>query len=250
MITKKQIQTIQELKTKHKARRKTGLFVVEGERIVSEMPKDKIRALYVTEEYADTHSEAENAETVEERVFEKLSDTKTPQGILAVMSCPSFSKEEVFAKENGLFMILESIQDPGNLGTIFRTAEGAGVDAVFLVKGTTDIYAPKAVRSTMGSIYRMPHFFVETVEEAADILHMHGICLFAAEPDAKKRYDEADYRKPAAFLIGNEGNGLTEEAKALSDETVHIPMGGKLESLNAAVAASLLMYEAARQRGF
>lgn len=249
MITKKQIQTIQELKTKHKARRETGLFVVEGERIVSEMPKDKIHALYVTEEYADTHSETKDAETVETRVFEKLSDTKTPQGILAVMRAPSFSKEEVLAKENGLFLVLESIQDPGNLGTIFRTAEGAGVNAILLVKGTTDIYAPKAVRSTMGSIYRMPHFFIETVQEAADILHSRGACLFAAELDGEMRYDEADYRKPTAFLIGNEGNGLTEEAKALSDETIRIPMGGKLESLNAAVASALLMYEAARQRG-
>lgn len=250
MITNKKIKEIQELKTKLKARRETGLFVVEGERIVKEMPEDHLKELYVSEEFASLHSDPARGEILPDKIFEKLSDTKTPQGILAVMRKPSFSPETIFSKKKGLFLILEAIQDPGNLGTIFRSAEGAGADGIIVVKGTTDIYAPKAVRSTMGSIFRVPHFFTETIGEAAELLRSHGVRLYSAELSGEKRYDSADYRSASAFLIGNEGNGLSEEARKLSDEGIRIPMGGSLESLNAAVAASLLLYEAARQRGF
>lgn len=252
-MTKKQLQEIQELQKKPKARRETGLFVVEGERLVSEVPEALLHAIYVTEEYAAAHRErtlVQRAEVVPPHVLSKLSDTKTPQGILAVAAVPSFERDALLSQPDRLFLILETIQDPGNLGTIFRTAEGAGVTAIFLNRETADLYAPKSVRSTMGSIFREPHFVVDSVAEAVSTLKAQGVTCAAAQLDGSVRYDKADYTGATAFLIGNEGNGLSKEASALADVRVHIPMKGKLESLNAGVATALLLYEAARQRGF
>ena len=147
-----------------------------------------------------------------------------------------------------LFLILENLQDPGNLGTIMRTAEGAGASGIIMSSDTVDIYNPKTIRSTMGSIYRVPFFYAEDIRETVRQIQQKGIGIYAAHLHGEKYYDEYDYRRPAAFLIGNEGNGLTEETAKLADTCIRIPMAGQLESLNAAVASALLMYEAARQR--
>ncbi len=249
MITNRQCKELQELVKKAKARRETGLFIAEGERIVREIPPALLQNVYVSETYASAEKVPAGAEILSDAQFLKIADTKTPQGIFAVVKIPAFS-QEILRKKNGLFLLLEAIQDPGNLGTIFRVAEGAGVSAVVLDKKTADPYAPKAVRSTMGSVFRQPHFFVEEAEEALHPWKQQGIRIFAAHLSGTVRYDKADYRDGAAFLIGNEGNGLSEELVSFADERIVIPMGGKLESLNAGVAASLLVYEAARQRGF
>ena len=249
MITNRQCKEVQELVKKAKARRETGLFVAEGERIVREIPPTLLQTIYVSETYAETEKVSENAEVVTDAQFLKIADTKTPQGILAVAKIPTFSPETL-RKKNGLFLLLEGIQDPGNLGTIFRVAEGAGVDAIVLDQKTADPYAPKTVRSTMGSVFRQPHFLTEDAKDTVRMWKEQGISVFAAHLAGAIRYDTADYRSGTAFLIGNEGNGLSEELTAFSDQRIIIPMGGKLESLNAGVAASLLVYEAARQRGF
>ena len=249
MITNRQCKELQELVKKAKARRETGLFVAEGERIVREIPSALLQCVYVSETYASAEKIPEGAEILSDAQFLKIADTKTPQGILAVAKIPAFSRE-ILRKKTGLFLLLEAIQDPGNLGTIFRVAEGAGVDAIVLDKKTADPYAPKTVRSTMGSVFRQPHFIVDRASEAVFAWKEQGIRVFAAHLGGAVRYDTADYQGGTAFLIGNEGNGLSEELAALSDERILIPMGGQLESLNAGVAASLLVYEAARQRGF
>lgn len=249
-MNKKKIQEIQELQKKSKARRETGLFVAEGERLVSEVPPELLRESYASELYARSHAVPKGTEVVPEHVFEKLSDTRTPQGILAVVSKPSFDREALLAQRDGLYLVLETIQDPGNLGTIFRTAEGAGVTAIFLNRETADLTAPKTVRSTMGSIFRVPHFETASVADAVAEVKRHGITVYAAAPGAAARYDTVDYRGGTAFLIGNEGNGLSAEAMTLADQSIFIPMQGALESLNAAVAATLLVYETARQREF
>ena len=144
-----------------------------------------------------------------------------------------------------LFLILEDIQDPGNLGTMIRTGEGAGVDGILMSKGTVDIYNPKTIRSTMGSLYRVPFLYTGDLTQTIGQLQKTGIRVYAAHLKGTKSYREPDYAEGAAFLIGNEGNGLKEETAALADEYIRIPMQGKLESLNAAVAAALLMYEVA-----
>lgn len=151
-------------------------------------------------------------------------------------------------QENGIWLILENVQDPGNLGTMFRTGEGAGISGVIMDKCTVDIYNPKTIRSTMGSIFRLPFYITEDLHETIRQLQRRKICVYAAHLEGSVCYDEPDYRTGTAFLIGNEGNGLTAETTRLADAYIRIPMGGQLESLNAAMAAGILMYEANRQR--
>ena len=136
------------------------------------------------------------------------------------------------------------------MGTIFRTAEGAGADGIIMTANCVDIFNPKTIRSTMGSIYRMPFVCLEEEETqpVLKLLRERGIATCAAHLQGERTYDREDYTKGTAFLIGNEGNGLTEETSEASSLKVKIPMEGKLESLNASVAASILLYEAYRQR--
>lgn len=187
-------------------------------------------------------------EIVADNVFRQMCDTRTPQGILTVLKKPVWTVEDILKGEAPLVMVLEDLQDPGNAGTIFRTGEGAGVSGVFLTKTCVDITNPKVIRSTMGSVYRMPFLYVEDVVSLKAELEQKGIRTFAAHLKGKNSYDQENYQGGTAFLIGNEGNGLTEEAAEAADCLIRIPMCGKVESLNAAMAAGILMYEAARQR--
>ena len=143
---------------------------------------------------------------------------------------------------------MEDLQDPGNLGTILRAAEGAGVDGVIMTKDTVDILNPKVIRATMGSIYRMPFYQTTDLKDTIYTLKNKGIQVYAAHLEDSVCYDEADYRVGTAFLIGNEGNGLKRETADAATRYIKIPMLGQVESLNAAMATSILMYEAARQR--
>ena len=181
-------------------------------------------------------------------VFASVSDTKTPQGVLCVVKMSGNRLEDMLQQKNGLWLILENVQDPGNLGTMFRTSEGAGIAGVIMDRSTVDIYNPKTIRSTMGSIFRVPFFITEDLHETIRQLQNAQVSVYAAHLEGSVCYDTTDYTKGTAFLIGNEGNGLTKETAALADTYIRIPMGGQLESLNAAMAAGILMYEANRQR--
>ena len=202
-------------------------------------------------------------EIVSNQVMNAMADTQTPQGILCLIRCFHYRMEDLAGQavsggwsdgkrkshdQAPLYMVLENLQDPGNLGTIVRTAEGAGVTGILLSGDCVDIYNPKVIRSTMGSIYRMPFFYTDQLENCLKQFKQDGIRLFAAHLKGKLAYYDESYLKPTAFLIGNEGNGLTEAVSSLADHRIRIPMAGKVESLNAAVSASILMYEAARQR--
>ena len=147
-----------------------------------------------------------------------------------------------------LFVLLENLQDPGNLGTILRTAEGAGVTGVILSRDCVDIYNPKVIRSTMGSVYRVPHFYADDFHEVIDGLKETGVTVYAAALESGEIYDTYSYVEGSAFIIGNEGNGLRPETVAKAGKSCYLPMEGRVESLNASVAASVLMYEAYRQR--
>ena len=140
------------------------------------------------------------------------------------------------------YLILEDIQDPGNLGTMIRTAEAAGIKAVIMSRNTADIFNPKVTRATMGSCFRVPFIYADNFADAVNSLKTNGIRVYGAYLRGGKNYREAEFGKRCAIMIGNEGNGLTDEAIALADERVFIPMEGKIESLNAAVAAAILMY--------
>lgn len=188
-----------------------------------------------------------NHEVVTEEQMKKLTDTVTPQGILCVVRQPSYTVEDIINHPgHRLIMILEDIQDPGNLGTIFRTAEGAGASGIIMTKGCADLFNPKVVRSTMGSIYRVPFFVTDDIEQTISLVKNAQIEVFAAHLKGEHFYDEIEY-KDAAFLIGNEGRGLKDSTASLADTYIKIPMSGELESLNASMAAGILMYEHNRQ---
>ena len=263
----KHVVTLQE---KSRARAKEQIFIVEGLKMFEEAPIERMQELYIEEKlYQSLSNQAVLdkiktcreqgifVETVSEEVFAKMSDTKSPQGILCLMKQYAYEgeqliKEAAAKKRKGgkapLFLLLEDIQDPGNLGTMIRTAEGAGADGIFMSRTTVDIYNPKTIRSTMGSLYRMPFVYLDELSEGIALLQKEDIKVYAAHLKGEKYYHEFTYEEGAAFLIGNEGNGLKKETADLADCYLKIPMEGKLESLNAAVAAALLMYQAAIKR--
>lgn len=248
------IKRLIQLNQKARLRREEDVFIVEGLRMFLEAPLEKIREVYVSERFLGQcgcrdRLEQTGYEVVSDSLFEKISDTVTPQGILCVVEQFHYNKKKLMQKETPLFLILENIQDPGNLGTMLRTGEGAGVSAVIMSRDTVDPYNPKVIRSTMGSIYRVPFWQAEDLRAETEALREQGVRVFAAHLQGSCEYTKADYSGGSAFLIGNEGNGLRPETAALADACVRIPMEGEVESLNAAVAASLLMYEARRQRG-
>ncbi len=283
-----QVKNLAQLQKKAKVRKEQGVFPVEGARIAREVPPDRVEAVYASESFL---REPENEEMVKrllgdgdcpgelrcevlsDAVFWHISDTRTPQGILCLVRMREYRPEEVFAASDcrdadagnapaGLWMVLESLQDPGNLGTVFRTAEGAGVSGIILDTATADPYNPKTVRSTMGSILRMPFLVSKNLPATLGEMRSRGIRVFAADGGehadgtgafhacgaAGVSYTEEDYTGPTAFVIGNEGNGLSDGARASVDGSVRIPMRGQLESLNASTAAAILLYEADRQR--
>ena len=218
-----------------------------------EIPKDRIEECYLTEGFEDKYAEELKGwhyELISENVCKHLSDTKTPQGVIAVVRRTEPSIEELLHKEkNPCFFLLENLQDPGNLGTIVRTAEGAGVTGIIMNRETVDIYNPKVIRSTMGAIFRVPFVIADSLPEVIFRLKQNGVSVYAGHLKGDVFYKQ-DYRDGSAFLIGNEGNGLTDEITALADYKIKIPMKGKVESLNAAVSATILMYETMRQREF
>ncbi|MDE5908223.1 MAG: RNA methyltransferase [Lachnospiraceae bacterium] len=265
------IKQVVTLRDKSRARNREGIFVAEGIKMFMEAPLDRLREVYCSEgfweqvqnqgaAYADVgeklrccNEKGILVEQVSKEVLRHASDTQTPQGILFVMEQMSYSLKEmvekavVREKEGGrapLFLILEDIQDPGNLGTMIRTGEGSGVDGIIMSKGTVDIYNPKTIRATMGSLYRVPFVYGQELHGAIRLLQENQITVYAAHLKGEQYFDEIAYEGGSAFLIGNEGKGLTAEVSKQADCYLKIPMEGKLESLNAAVAAALLMYQA------
>ncbi len=251
------VKRLVNLNKKRKLRDAEKVFPVEGVRMFREVPKERLLEIYVTENFFHkeeklVREKAKEAcaavEICADHVFEYVSDTKTPQGILCIVRQMEYRSEDLVSGKAPLLLVLDNIQDPGNLGTIVRTAEGAGVTGIIMSRDTVDIYNPKTIRSTMGSVYRMPFVYEEDLPEVLKRMNQLGIHTFAAHLEGACSYDAADYRKGCAFLIGNEGNGLRGSVVRCAGQYVKIPMCGQVESLNAAIAASILMFEAARQR--
>ncbi len=215
-------------------------------------------------------------------VMKHMADTQTPQGVLCVNRMPFWDPAQILGetedkaerestemttaktdavkgsvnaakkeKESGrgrLLLLLEDIQDPGNLGTMFRSAEAAGAAGIIMSKGTVDLFNPKTVRSTMSAVFRMPFCYAEDFGGMLTRIRKAGISIYAAHLEGAVVYDQCDYTGPSAFLIGNEGRGLSPAVTAQADHRILIPMEGEIESLNAAVAASVLLFEASRQK--
>lgn len=262
-----QIRQIMALKKKPRERSRTDLFLVEGPKMFREVPGGHLVKVYMSDSFykkagSSFLEKAGSVEVVSDEVFGAMSDTKTPQGVLCLVRQFHYREEELLVSPGPgsgltgvgrkgdvpLVMALENLQDPGNLGTIMRTAEGAGVTGILLSRDCVDIYNPKVIRSTMGSVYRVPFLYTDDLRSVLRNWKNKGLALFAAHLKGTCAYDREDYAKPAVFLIGNESQGLTEETASLADHYIRIPMLGQVESLNAAVASAILMYEAARQR--
>ena len=253
-----QVKYVVNLQKKAKLRKEEKQFVVEGIKMVSEAPTDRLVKVYISETFkADNEEFLERMnydsigkdvlEIVTDNVFMRMADTQTPQGIMAVVKMKNNSLSDMLAG-NPLLILVENLQDPGNLGTILRMGEGAGVTGVIMSPNTVDIYNPKTIRSTMGSIFRVPFVYVQDFSEAVTQCQKAGVKVYAAHLDGKNTYLGEDYSTPTAFLIGNEGNGLTDGITKQADTLIRIPMQGEVESLNAAIACTILTYEAVRQR--
>ena len=269
----KRIKYIRGLLEKGNIRKKNHQFVVEGIKLVDEaLEYGKVlevvcaESLYnelISGDLSGNRLLAENDKNitnyvkkgssllvVSDTVFKSMSETKTPQGILAVAEIPDYRLldkgflEQAYTKNGKIkLLVLEDTADPGNLGTIMRTAEAAGVTGVIMGKGTVDIFNPKVVRSTMGSIFRLPFTYVEDLKETIKELKKQGISFYATHLKGEKSYKDIKYSDRSAIIVGNEARGLSDEVADLADTYVLIPMQGKVESLNAAVAAALMMYE-------
>lgn len=250
------IKYVIQLNRKPRLRKKEGVFIVEGPKMYEELPDRILLKTYVSESFSrDKRNqkllEKHSYQIVKDSIFEQMSDTKTPQGILAVAKQLSYDVKDLLGKGTGripFLLVMDTIQDPGNLGTMMRAGEAAGVTGILMNQETVDMYNPKVIRSTMGALYRVPFVYTDHLTDSLKMLRQEGIRLFAAHLKGTNSYDKEDYSGPCAFLIGNEAKGLSDEVASLADTYVKIPMCGDVESLNAAVAASVLAFEVARQR--
>ena len=228
--------------------RKESVFLLEGERAVMELPAAwELESLWTSTSYTGALPAAEPCYVLPDSMFAKASETVHSQGILAVVHRRQ-SDFTGFPAEHSFWIILENLQDPGNAGTILRTADACAADGVICVKGTVDFYNSKVIRASMGSIFHIPFVTVNTIEEAVSFVHENGGQVIGTHLHAEGFYTQVSYQQPTAVIIGNEGNGMSEKAASLCDHLVKIPMPGAAESLNASVAAAVMMYEVLRQR--
>lgn len=247
------IKEINKLLKSSKERKQRGLYVVEGIRMFREIPKQNIEAIYVAESeeqkyVPDIKRYDMDYVVLTDKLFKDLSDTGTPQGIMGVVRFDTITLENMLdGDETPCIFILEKLQDPGNLGTIIRTAEGAGATGIVISSDSVDLYNPKTVRSTMGSIFRVPIYISKDLGTDIKVIKSHGISVYGAHLDGKNLYDNT-FTEPCAFLVGNEGNGLSARISETADKLLRIPMKGKVESLNAATSVAVIGYEVLRQR--
>lgn len=229
------------------------MFLLEGVRSIMDALSNgvELKMLFYSEAFdISGYVEFEKVKKkfmVSEKLFADISETKSPQGVIAIASRPQYYTEEV-VKTSSKLIVLEKVQDPGNMGTIIRTADAAGFDAVILVDGCTDVFGSKVVRSTMGSLFRIPICTVRSVEELGELLKGNGYNIFVTHLEGESLYGSIDYSAKNAFVFGNEGSGVSEKMVSLANKLIKIPMLGGAESLNVSIAAAIVMYEDVRSR--
>ena len=234
-----------------KYRDKEGRYLIEGPNLLEEALHNGAEIEYILyDEIKDSDLDTTvPVYRTDHRLFEKLSQTETSQGLLAAVKKPDHSSNlDDIMKEGSNIVVLDRLQDPGNIGTIIRTAEGAGYSAVVVLKGTADIYAPKTIRAAAGSVFRIPIIHVQDNRELRSLADKYGKNLLVTSLQGDSYYYDINLKENVALVIGNEGNGVSDELIEMADIKVKIPMSGGLESLNASVAAGILMYEAVRGR--
>ena len=235
---------------KRKYRDQTGKYLLEGVKPLADAVSLGISVEMVfVREGSDPFPEGISGSPVlelDQKLFDGIADTEHSQGVIAVVQKQRYDWESFSALLKGNrknIVILDRLQDPGNMGTIIRTAEAAGYGGVLLMSGCTDVYAPKVVRAAAGSLFRMPILQEDNIEDTADRLHALQRQIVVTSLDARQYYQEADLGENIALVIGNEGRGVRQEFLDFADIKIKIPMAGSIESLNAAVAAGILMYQ-------
>lgn len=238
-----------------KHREKLGLYLIEGENLTEEAFKNNadIEFIAVNEDRLSYYENLLGGRLSECYVmpaglFNRLAQTESSQGIMAAVRIPQLTQQQFMEHiAGGNVIVLDRLQDPGNIGTILRTCDAAGYRGAVMIKGTADIYSPKVVRSAAGSVFRIPAYYTAGARDGVKLLKDAGLQIIGTGFDTEDMYYDVDMRRNTAVVIGNEGNGISEEMAALCDRTVKIPMRGNIESLNAAVAAGILIYESIRQ---
>lgn len=236
-----------------KNRNKNNKYIIEGFRLVQEAFKANVDIdhLIVTKDGSEKMNHflsdyiSDNIKTyqVSDNLFKELVSTENPQGILAVINM----NIKLIDSNGSFYLLCDKLQDPGNLGTIIRTAHAAGVQGIILTKGTVDIYNEKTIRSTMGSIFYIPVHYDDDNLSLVKNLKNEGFKLVVTSLDTDKDFFQEDLGGKVVLTVGNEGNGVSEEVLTLADTKVKIPMPGNAESLNVAIATSVIMYEKVRQ---
>jgi RNA methyltransferase, TrmH family len=252
MLTSLQNPLIKQIKKLHRAkeRREQQLFLLEGTHLIEEATTVGISldTVCLTEAWQERHADllsriqAQRIEIVSPEIVSAIATTVQPDGIVA--TAPRHHTENFSFNQLGL--ALETIQDPGNLGTIIRTAAAAGVDGLWLSQDSVDLDHPKVLRASAGQWFRLPMAVLDL--ETAIRHHHAGIQVIATVPTAQKTYWDIDFSRPSIVLMGNEGAGLSDQLMALADEQVTIPLSPGVESLNVAIATALILYEAKRQQ--
>ncbi|WIF94272.1 TrmH family RNA methyltransferase [Caminicella sporogenes] len=251
----KHVKHIKSLQIK-KYRDKYGEFIIEGLRIIRHSLENNVEllAVYYSENMKDfeilkTISEKNiNIFKIDSKIMKQISTTENSQGIIGIVKKKFYDLEDFMDKDEISIAILDRLQNPGNVGTIIRTADAAGFDAVVMIKGCVDIYNSKTIRATMGSIFTMPIIYAHDIDELIYKLKTNGIDIISTVLSAEKYHNEVVYKKKNAVIIGNEGSGISKEFIEKSNIKVKIPMLGNAESLNASVAAGIIMYEIVRQK--
>lgn len=256
MISSKDNEKVKYTKSllKTKNRNKENKFIIEGYRILTLAMECNVDLDYVfinedfekKKEHLDFINILNNKNVkiykTTNKIFDELIDTENTQGILAVVGFKNRDIDNNIKNSHKFVLILDRIQDPGNMGTIIRTADAAGVDAIINLKGCVDIYNPKVIRSTMGSIFDM-NIIHSTQEDALRVLKNNNFEIVSSFLNTENYYNEVNYKDKVALVIGNEANGVNDELIKESDTLVKIPIYGNAESLNAAISSAILMYE-------
>ena len=252
------VKFVASLQTK-KGRDETKLFIAEGVRLAAEAAASgwQVEACFYTDEAAANDAayrvlaaiinQGGKAWQVTPAVLRKMAETETPQGLLAVVRQRRYTLDVLMELPCGLVVVLDGLQNPGNVGTVIRNADAAGCDAVLLTAGCADVFSGKAVRASMGSVFHLPIVADLKAEEIGQILSKRGFRVIVSLPHAERDYLSEDYRGPVAIVFGSEARGVSG-AISQKHTTVSLPLYGRAESLNVAAASAVLLYEAARQR--
>lgn len=265
MFSKEILKELAKLKTK-KGRKAQGRFLIEGIHLCEEVANSdwKTELVLFTSSFQNSPAgkkliqkfERKNVETipVKSEAVKKLSDTVTPQGIICVVKIKKFALAKVWSKGCNIVLALDAIRDPGNVGTLIRTADAFRIDGVILSSDSAELYNPKVVRSTMGSIFHLPIFDGVDLEKTIPKLKEQNFRIYGTDAKEGKDLDKLDYSGPMdpaekiCLLIGSEANGLNKKLTRLSDAIIRIPTPGKAESLNASVAGGILLYEITKRK--